>query len=70
MWHNTRISAGPNLVHHFINSLLKRLRLPIQAFADDLKFIDDVDEHNVLFVQSEVNIIVDIGLYICVCIYI
>ena len=41
----------------FIDSLLRRIRLPVTAFADDLKFVADVTTLTEAEVESDSNIV-------------
>ena len=50
---------GPALYAIFINSLLRKVRLPIKAFADDFKFVADVNEYDEAYIQSEVDVVED-----------
>ena len=48
-------TLGPILYDVFIDSLLRVIKLPLQAFADDLKFVADVAVHSKAAVQSDVD---------------
>ena len=50
---------GPSLYAIFINPLLNSVHLPVEAFADDLKFIADTAEHDQVYVQIENDIVTD-----------
>ena len=39
----------------FTNSLLSSMLLPIEGFADDLKFFTDLSLHTKVDVQSQIN---------------
>ena len=43
----------------FIDSLLRKITFPSQAFADDFKFIANVIAHSKDTIQNEINIVVD-----------
>ena len=51
-------TLGPVLYDIFIDSLLRKIKLPSQAFADDFKFIADVIAQPRVVIQAEVDIIV------------
>ena len=48
-------TLGPILYDVFIDSLLRVIKLPLQAFADNLKFVADVAVHSKAAVQSDVD---------------
>ena len=50
-------SLGPVLYNISINPLLRKLTLPSQGFADDLKFVADVVTHSRSRIQQEVDTI-------------
>ena len=50
-------TLGPALYDIFIDSLLRKITLPSQAFADDFKFIADVITHSKDIIQNEINIV-------------
>jgi hypothetical protein len=50
---------GPQLYRIYIDPLLKLIKLPKQAFADDLKFVCDVTQHSEDFIQSEIDTFVE-----------
>ena len=52
-------TLGPVLYDTFIDSLLRKIILPSQAFAGDFKFKDDVITHSKDIIQNEINIAVD-----------
>ena len=49
----------PNLYTIFINLLLNSVLLPVEAFADALKFITDTTEHNQVYIKTEIDIVTD-----------
>lgn len=51
-------TLGPVLYDIFIDSLLRKIKLPSQAFADDFKFIADVIAQPRVVIQAEVDTIV------------
>ena len=51
-------TLGPALYGIFIDSLLRKIAHPSQAFADDFKFIADVITHSEDIIQNEINIVV------------
>ena len=50
-------SLGPDLYTIFIDPLLRSIKQPSVAFADDLKFVADVNVHSSVAVQSDVDVI-------------
>ena len=48
-------TLGPILYNISINPLLRKLTLPSQGFADDLKFVADVIAHSRYRIQQEVD---------------
>ena len=50
---------GPVLYDIFIDSLLRKITFPSQAFDDDFKFIADVITHSKDIIQNEINIVAD-----------
>ena len=51
--------CGPRLYTIFIDSLIRKIRLPLAGFADDIKFLADVAIHSAEEVQTEINVVVD-----------
>ena len=49
---------GPILYDIFIDSLLSRITLPSEGFADDFKFLADVSVYNAHQKQDEINKVV------------
>ena len=52
-------TLGPVLYDIFIDSLLRKITLPSQAFTDNFKFKADVITHSKDIIQNEINIVVD-----------
>jgi Reverse transcriptase (RNA-dependent DNA polymerase)/Endonuclease-reverse transcriptase len=50
---------GPALFTVLLDSLLRRLRLPAVAFADDVKYVADVAVHSQREVQAEIDTLAD-----------
>ena len=48
---------GPALYRVFLDPLLKKISLPKQAFADDVKFVADITKYTQDYIQSEINIV-------------
>ena len=38
---------------------MNSVHLPVEAFADDLKFIADTTEHDQVYIQTEIDIVAD-----------
>ena len=54
---------GLSLYTIFINPLLKSEHLPVEAFADDLKFIANTTEHDQVYIQTEIDIVADFSSF-------
>jgi ribonuclease P/MRP protein subunit RPP40 len=52
-------TLGPVLYDLFIDSLLRKLKLPTLAFADDVKIVADVATYPASVVQSDINTLAD-----------
>ena len=52
-------TLGPALCDIFIDSLLRKITLPSQAFANDFKFIADVITYSKDIIKNEINTVVD-----------
>ena len=52
-------TLGDVLYDIFVESLLRKITFPSQAFADDFKFIADVIMHSKDIIQNEINIVVN-----------
>lgn len=52
-------SLGPILYYIFIDSLVHKINLPSQAFADDFKFLADVVVHSRPYIQSQIDVAAD-----------
>ena len=52
-------TPGPVLNDIFIDSLLRKIALPSQPFADDFKFMADIITNSKDIIQNEINIVVD-----------
>jgi hypothetical protein len=51
-------ASGPGLYTVLADSLLRRIELLCQVFADDFKFVADVTMHSQAVVQADVNAVV------------
>ena len=54
---------GLSLYTIFINPLLKSEHLPVEAFADDLKFIANTTKHDQVYIQTEIDIVADFSSF-------
>ena len=50
---------GPDLYNVVADSLVRRIRLPRVAYADDFKFVSDVALCSQADIQTEINTVAD-----------
>ena len=49
------LSSGPILYAIFIDNLLRKINLPSQGYADDLKYVANISVHSKEIVQNEIS---------------